>query len=307
MSSLWEPPRGRWIYLPSGPGERTALEVSSVLAEGRSELQAYLVVDTPAFGRTLVLDGQVQSCEFDEWIYHESLVQPGMCAVESPRTVAVLGGGEGAMLREVLRHGSVESVVMVDIDAQVVAACREHLRPFHQGAFDDPRVRVEAAEARSWLESQERRFDVVLVDLTEPLAGGPSCKLFTKEFYELVRRRMSPGGVMALQAGPVRPNMSWAFARVVRTLEVVFDHVVPYTAWVTSFFEEWGFAVAGGAEVSRLSPELFDERLVDRGIVPRFLDGATWAGLLRLSRYIRADLEEQTEPITDAAPLALER
>lgn len=308
MSGLFAPPEGLWLYSPSGPGEQTALRVREVLAEGRSTFQDYLVVDTEAFGRVLLLDGQIQSCELDEAVYHESLVGPAMVAHPEPRRIAVLGGGEGAILREVLRHPSVESVVMVDIDGEVVEACKASLEPFHRGAFDDPRVALHAADARAWLE--ERRgaaFDVVVVDLTEPLAGAASCRLFTREFYELLRGFLAPSAVVSLQAGPVRPNMAWAYGRVINTLAAVFDRVAPYTAWVTSFFEEWGFALAGGPDLEVPTPALLDERQASRGIEPRFLDGATFAGLLALSLPLRQAIAQHTEVITDAAPLALIR
>ncbi len=308
MTGLFEPPEGLWLYSPSGEGELTGLRVRRVLAEGRSRLQDYLVVDTEAFGRVLLLDGQIQSCELDEEVYHEALVAPAMAAHPAPRRVAVLGGGEGAVLREVLRHPSVESVVMVDIDGEVVAACRESLEPFHRGAFDDPRVTLVAADARAWLEEgRASELDVVVVDLTEPIAGAASRLLFTREFYELVRGCLAASGVVSLQAGPVRPDMAWVYGRVVATLRAVFERVTPYTAWVTTFFEEWGFALAGGPGLDDLTPALIDERQAARGIEPRFLDGATFAGLRALSLPVRRAMERSREVITDSAPLALVR
>lgn len=306
--NIWNPPKDSWVYMPSGPGELSALKVKEVLAEGKSAFQTFAIADTVPFGRILILDGQLQSAEYDEWIYHEAFVLPPMCAHPAPKRVAVLGGGEGAMLREVLRHPTVESAVMVDIDGEVVEACKAHLPTYHEGAFDDPRVSVVADDARAWLENQPKgQFDIVLIDLTEPLAGGPSCKLFTKEFYQLVQSSLTPSGVVALQAGAVRPGSAWAFGRVIATLKSVFPHVLAYSAWVTSFFEEWGFAVVGGDEVSTLTPKKLDEVLSARNVEPKFLDGTTFRGLTCLSRYIRKDMELAQEVITDAKPLGLHR
>ena len=284
------------------------MAVREVLAEGRSQYQSYAVLDTVPFGRILVLDDVIQSADIDEFVYHESFVVPAMCALDRPRRVAILGGGEGAMARETLRHGSVESVTMVDIDEEVVAQCKAHLRSQHAGAFDDPRLTLIFADARAWLEAHdEQHFDVVLVDLTEPLAGGPSYRLFTKEFYELVKRRLAPGGVVALQGGSARHELVWAFARVVHTLQAVFPHVLPYVTHVTSFAEPWGFAIAGGDAVSQLTPALLDERLHARDITPRHLDGECFAGLVRLSKVVRDALAQEHTLVTDDDPLVFSR
>jgi spermidine synthase len=307
-ASIWEPPKGTYAYLASGNGELSCVEVRHVLAEGQSPFQSYLVLDTVPFGRILVLDNVIQSADLDEHIYHETFVIPPMCAVERPRRVAVLGGGEGAMVREVLRHPTVEAVTMVDIDEEVVAACREHLPTQHAGAFADPRLTLVYDDARSWLEAQHNPdFDVILVDLTEPLAGGPSDKLFTREFYDLCKRSLAPGGVMALQAGSTRLELAWAFARVIRTLEAVFPNVVSYMTWITSFAEPWGFAVAGGDDVAQLSLELIDTRIKARDVEPRYLDGECFEGLQRLPRYLREAYATNHEVATDERPLVFSR
>lgn len=306
--SIWEPPRGTYAYLSSGNGELSCVEVREILAQGKSPYQSYLVLDTVPFGRILVLDNVIQSADLDEFIYHETFVVPPMCAVEKPRRVAVLGGGEGAMVREVLRHPSLEEVTMVDIDEEVVGVCREHLPGQHAGAFGDPRLKLYYDDARTWLEhQQDPSFDVILVDLTEPLAGGPSDKLFTKEFYEVCKQSLAPGGVMALQAGSTRLELAWAFSRVIRTLESVFPNVVPYMTWITSFAEPWGFAVAGGDEIARLSPKQIDARLKARDVEPRYLDGECFDGLSRLPRYLRVAYAQNRDVATDEHPLVFSR
>ena len=120
----------------------------------------------------------------------------------NPATYAlVIGGGEGATLREVLRYPTVRRAVMVDIDRAVVDACRTYLPEMHRGAFDDARVELRHEDARGWLEATRDRFDVAIVDLTEPLEEGPACLLFTREFYRLLSDRLTEGGTLALQAG----------------------------------------------------------------------------------------------------------
>lgn len=309
MTQLWSPPERRSAYLASGIGEMSCVEVRQVLVEGRSDYQSYAIIDTVPYGRILVLDDVIQSAAYDEWTYHEAFVIPALCAVERPRRVLVLGGGEGSMAREALRHRSVEAVTMVDIDGEVVEACKTHLPEQHACAFDDPRLELIIDDARAWLERHRgETFDVVLVDLTEPLAGGPSYKLFTREFYELIRDALSPSGVMALQAGSIRIGFSWAYARVIHTLSVVFPQVLPYASWVTSFAEQWGFAVVGvGGQVDELDRARIDTRLVQREVEPRYLDGETFEGLRHLPLFVRREIAQERTVATDDNPLSFER
>ena len=136
----------------ASPWEYTAHAVHHEVFHARSDFQDIEIVETEGYGRCLLLGGEVQSFEADEYIYHESLVHPAMLLHPAPRQVLVIGGGEGATLREVLRHRSVERAVMVDLDPQVIAAAREHLPSFHAGSFDDPRVRIEFADGRAFIE-----------------------------------------------------------------------------------------------------------------------------------------------------------
>src|SRR3977135_1876318 len=111
------------------------------LGEAQTKFQHVEIFQTAAYGKTLVLDGRIQSSQGDEFIYHEALVHPGLLATEAaPRSALVIGGGEGATLREILRYPSITRAVMVDIDGEVVELCKKHLPEMHQGIFEDPRV-----------------------------------------------------------------------------------------------------------------------------------------------------------------------
>src|SRR5262245_47815335 len=133
-------------------GERIMLEATEVLHTRQTRFQKLEIADTVSYGRALFLDDKIQSSESDEFVYHEALVHPALVLHPQPRSVLVVGGGEGATLREALRHRTVERAVMVDIDDQAVEACRQYLGAWHQGAFDDSRTELLHADARGWLE-----------------------------------------------------------------------------------------------------------------------------------------------------------
>ncbi len=180
------------------PADRYEHDLAEIYVQGTSPFQDYLIGRSEVWGRMLVLDGVVQSTEGDEFIYHEGIVHPAFYAAsaEHPvRNVLILGGGEGACLREALRWASVEHATMVDIDAQVVEACRVHLPDHHRGAFDDPRVTLLHTDAVAFLHSQpDDSLDVVISDMTDPVEGGPATFCFTQEYFAEVQRVLRPTG-----------------------------------------------------------------------------------------------------------------
>jgi spermidine synthase len=293
-----------WITDEGNPGSSFRYAVSDVLVRTKTRFQDLAIVDTPSYGKALVLDGNWQSCIADEFLYHEPLAHPAMILHGSPRRVAILGGGEGATLREVLRWDCVERATMIDLDADVVAACKEHLREMHQGSFDDPRADVKICDATDWLDATDEKFDVVISDLSEPLEHGPSYQLFTQEYFRQIRRVLMPDGVFAIQAGSVAPHEIAVFARVASTLRTVFENVRPYSSFVPSFSTPWGFLLASSRDMQNLpSPENIDRLIAERTSGDlRMLDGVSFRGLLSTSAHIRNAISNEKAVYTLANP-----
>lgn len=293
-----------WITDEDNSGDSFRYAVSDVLIWTKTRYQDLAIVDTPSYGKALILDGNWQSCVADEFLYHEPLVHPAMIFHGAPRRVAILGGGEGATLREVLRWRSVERVLMIDLDEDVVAACKEHLPEMHEGAFDDPRAEVLACDATEWLDSTNERFDVVISDLSEPLEIGHSYQLFTQEYFKQVRRVLQPDGIFTVQAGSVAPHEITVFARVANTVRTVFDRVRPYSSFVPSFATPWGFLLVSMRAFDDMpTPESVDRSLSEStsgGF--RMLDGEAFQGILSTSAHIRRAIENETTVYTLANP-----
>jgi len=299
-----------WFLEWISPSEFVLRNIDDVLAFEETPFQKVAVVKLRELGKTLIIDGKLQSSLYDEHVYHESLVHPVMASHGRPERVLVLGGGEGATLREVLRYKSVVEAVMVDIDEKVVDFARRHLVEWHQGAFDDPRAKLYFMDGRKFVEDmvgRDERFDVVVLDLVDPLEGGPALRLYTREFYDLVRRLIGDEGVMVTQATSPAfyPDV---FYTINSTISSVFRISRPYTVVVRSFSGQWGF-VAGSNSVDPaiLTPSEIDERLKsllgDEFSKLKFYDGLTHQGLFSLSRDIRAKLEEKYPVSTDDNPV----
>ncbi|CAL5059218.1 unnamed protein product [Urochloa decumbens] len=203
--------------------------LNSVLHRGASKYQEIALIDTKHFGKALIIDGKMQSAEADEFIYHESLIHPPLLFHPNPKTVFIMGGGEGSAAREVLRHSTVQRVVMCDIDEEVVDFCRAHLSA-NRAAFASDRLRLVIDDARAELEKSSEKFDVIVGDLADPVEGGPCYQLYTKGFYDrVVKPKLSDGrGVFVTQAGPAGVlTHREVFSSIYNTLRHVFKCIGP--------------------------------------------------------------------------------
>lgn len=295
----------RWLIEAQSPEEGHLHGIRNFLYSGHTQYQSLDILELGSYGKCLVLDGRIQSTLADEFIYHEALVHPPMLTHPNPQQVFIVGGGEGATLREVLRHRSVKRALMVDIDREVVLKCRELLPEFHQGSFDDSRTELKFVDGRKYLEETSETFDVILIDISEPVQEGPAYLLFTREFYEVVRERLNRPGVIALQAGSVSCVGGECFAAVYSTLKSVFPLVTPYTVFVPSYGIPWGFCMASpDAGTDPFSLKGIDELIRARVQVElRFYDDLTHQGIFSLPKHIRARLAQEQQIIEDNAPL----
>jgi spermidine synthase len=293
-----------WVNEYISPWDVYAHGVVRIFTQRRTRYQDMAIVETGAYGKALVLDGKWQSCTGDEFLYHEALVHPAMIQHGSPRKVLILGGGEGATLREVLRWSSVERAVMIDIDGEVVEACREHLPEMHQGAFDDPRVELVIGDALTWIEQTEERWDVIVSDLSDPIEEGPSFRLFTREYFSQLRSLLDDGGILVVQAGPVAPAELKLHARLANTLGAVFTEAHSYSSHVPTYAAPWGFVIAADRPFElRLDPAEVDARLSRdvRGEL-RLIDGVGLLGLLHTPLHVRRAIAAETEVYTLKEP-----
>jgi len=295
----------RWIYDYFSPHEVHKHALKHILYHGHSEYQEIVIAETECFGRCLILDNEFQSAERDEFVYHEAMVQPAMVLHPDPKKVAIIGGGEGAAMREVLSHKTVEVAVMVDLDEKVVECAKEYLPSFHNGSFSDERAKVLFEDGRKFLEETDLTFDVMIIDITCPLETGPAYKLFTKEFYELVKQKLTPQGLLSIQASTVSQTALTTYTVLSRTLNEVFVNVSPSVAHIPFFAMLWGFCLAtNDADSARISREEIDRRISERVTRElRFYDGITHQALFNLPKYVRKALEEQTHINLDNKPL----
>ena len=291
-----------WCAEKQSEGELHFHALKSNLFSGKTPFQEVGLMESYHFGKLLMLDGDVQSAQKDEFIYHESLVHPAMTLHPNPKKVAILGGGEGATLRELIAYPGLEKVVMVDIDEQLVHLAEEHLAEWHQGAFKDPRVELVFGDAMVWIKENQEKFDVIISDLTEPLPDSPSYKLCTVEFFAQLKKNFAPGGVFVMQASVADLLRFELHARIVATLRQVFKNVRPFASRVPSFDTCWGFAMASDTlDPVDLSADEVDRRVGERiSKTLGYYDGETHVHIFHLPKTHRRAVETYITPLRDA-------
>ena len=280
-------------------------KIKKLIYVGETRYQKVEVVDTYDYGKCLILDGKLQSSAKDEWVYHEALVHPLMVTHPNPRNILVIGGGEGAVLREVLKYDSVVSVVMVDLDREVIEISKKYLGEFCKNSFSNGKVKLVFSDGRKFLEKQPKEsFDGIIVDATDPLEGGPSTLLYTKEFYSLVRSRLRKDGLMVTQATSIYHSPQ-CFSRIYKTVEAVFPVARAFKADVPAYSSAWGFVLGSKKyDPLKLNPKDVDRMLKERKIRNlKFYDGLTHQTMFILPKNLRKMLQKEKEIVKDSKPV----
>ena len=262
-----------------------ALRVDRLLYDSATEHQRLRLFENTRFGRVLTLDDVVQTTEGDNFVYHEMMAHVPLFAHGAARRVLIVGGGDGGLAREVLKHPGVEHVTMVEIDASVVAFSKEYLPSLSAGAFDDARLELVIADGAAFMAAEGPRFDTILVDSTDPI--GPGEVLFTESFYGHARRRLAEGGILVTQNGVpfLQPdeltNTMRAFAALFADWGCYLAHVPTYAGGPMAL----GWATDGAARQTSLAT--LQERFAAAGIATDYYTPEVHQAAFALPRYIQ--------------------
>src|SRR4051812_38590676 len=253
----------------------------------RSRCQEVEVHDSEPFGKLFRLDGHFMTSERDEFFYHENLVHIAALAHPAPERALIVGGGDGGSADELLKHSTMHSVTIAEIDPAVIAISREHLAQVHHGALDDPRVTLQMVDGFRFVEDSRDEFDLIVLDLTDP--GGPSTALYTPAFYAACARRLTAGGAMTMHVGS--PVAHPARVRdTIAQLRGAFAHVTPYLASIPLYGGLWMMACCSRTlDPQQQSAAAIDARIGERGIGRlQYINGDTYRAALALPNFIRS-------------------
>jgi spermidine synthase len=271
-----------WLNAHSGYGFTARQQLATV----ESAYQRVEVYDTHQFGRLFRLDGRLMTSEGEEFFYHECMTHPALLAHPNPRSVLVIGGGDGGSSEEIFKHPGVERIVMAELDPAVIDISRRYLGAIHKGALDDPRLELRLGDGFEFVKNCREKFDLVVLDLTDP--DTPAFRLYTEEFFRMCQRILNPGGLMTMhlgspvfQAGTVRKNAA--------NLRKVFKHVAPLALYIPLYGSLWCLAVASDSvNVRGLSPDTAAQRLRERKIGGlRYYNADLHPALFSLPTFVR--------------------
>ena len=274
-----------WFEETLHPGFRSRLGIDRIIHETKTEHQHLIIFDNPEFGRVLALDGVVQTTERDEFIYHEMLAHTPVFAHGAARNVLIIGGGDGGMLEEVLKHRSVEAAVQVEIDDTVVELSKQHLRSICGDGYDDPRTEVVITDGVEFVNDTDRKFDVIIVDSTDPI--GPGEVLFGRRFYGGCKRCLAEGGILVTQNG-VPFVQGEELSGTMSVFRELFESVTCYRASVPAYIGG-DMTFGWGSDDTRCTDvplEILRERFKDAGIETNYYTPDVHRGAFALPPYI---------------------
>ncbi|CRK99888.1 CLUMA_CG013191, isoform A [Clunio marinus] len=178
------------------PGQCFSLKVKEILHEEKSEFQDIKILDTETYGKALILDGVIQCTERDEFGYQELISMIPICSHPNPERVLIVGGGDGGVAREAIKHPAVKEVYQVEIDGRVVDLSKKYL-PFMACGFDSPKVHLTIGDGFEFMKNHKEEFDVIITDSSDPI--GPAVSLFQESYFELMKKALRPGGIICSQ------------------------------------------------------------------------------------------------------------
>jgi spermidine synthase len=272
-----------WYTEHQASGIRYSMQIEDMLYSGKSDFQEIQVYETVAWGRVMVIDGYTMTTDKDEFIYHEMLTHVPLMSHKNPEKVLIIGGGDGGILREVVKHPSVKLAHLVEIDEKVIEVSKKYFPQIACG-FDSPKAKVDIADGIAYIKSIENEYDVIIIDSTDPV--GPAVGLFSHDFYAGAARALKPDGIFAAQ------TESWMFnteliKTIASTLKVFFKEYKPYIATIPTYpSAAWCFSIASQKNVG----EIHDERRY-QALDTRYYTPAIHKASFALPRFFEQALE----------------
>ena len=272
-----------WFSEMHTPNVKLSIRVDKQVYSGQSEYQRIDVFNSPEFGRFLVLDGYMMRTQKDEFIYHEMITHVPLAVHPRAKDILVIGGGDGGVVRELVKYDDIESIDLVEIDEEVTRVCKEYL-PFTACSFDDPRVQLHFEDGLKFVRSVKDKYDLIIVDSTDPF--GPGEGLFTREFYGNCYKALHEDGIMVNQhESPFYTEDAIACQRAHKRIVESFPKAKVYQAHIPSYPSgHWLFGFAS----KKYHPlrDLNEKKWNARGIKCRYYTTTLHKGAFYIPAYV---------------------
>ena len=273
-----------WIDVSSSDDQRLYISVDQVYVRKRTKFQDLWIVELADFGKSLFLDGEWQSSVKNEFYYHECLVHPAFVCHAEPKSVLILGGGEGATIREALKWKSVEQIAMVDIDGELVTECKRYLPEMHQGSFDSPKVTLIIQDAVDYINNSKSKWDIIISDLTSPSEFGLADRLYSQEYLQKCCELLTPEGFFVIQSGSSQIFSLGGHAKLASRIRSVFKDSLSYAN-----IDGWTFIMASNKKIKFPNSHKKIDLILEAQLSAKTksLDGSAILGMFSLPKHFR--------------------
>ncbi len=271
-----------------------SLVQDQILFEHHTQHQHLVIFKNQQWGTVMMLDGVVQTTEKDEFIYHEMMTHVPMFSHQEPKNILIIGGGDGGILREVLKHSSVKKVTQVEIDQAVIDMCIKYLPNHSSSAYLDSRVNIVIDDGVNYVKNSDQKFDVIISDSTDPI--GPGESLYTSTFYKGIKNCLNEKGIFVAQNGVCFMQIDEVITTQQR-LNPLFADVSFYSAAVPTYVGGiMTFAWASQDQNLRLrSAEYLNQRFIQSKIDTKYYHPAIHSASFILPKYLEDTLENNND------------
>jgi spermidine synthase len=260
---------------------------TKTLVKEISLFQEIEIFENPNFGIVLALDSVIQTTQNDEFFYHEMFSHVPIFSHKNPKAVLIIGGGDGGILRETIKHENIEKVVMIEIDAKVVELCNKFMPMLNNGAFLSSKAKVLIEDGIAYVKNTKEKFDIVIVDSTDP--NPSSAVLFTKDFYINAKSKLNEGGILATQSG-VPFFQPEEMSAIYNTLKSIFKYVQFFVVPVPTYIG--GFMVLSFATDTKenldFNLDILQQKLIQSNIIDlKYYNSSIHIASFSIPNYIK--------------------
>jgi spermidine synthase len=278
-----------WYFETLYPEVKLGLK-GKLLYKKKTPFQDLRIYATSKFGNTLVLDGATQTTEKDEFIYHEMLTHPVMLLHPKPQKILIIGGGDGGILREVLKHKSVKQVYLVEIDRDVIETSKRYLKSICKNSFQDKRVKIVVSDGAKFVRTTSEKFDIVIVDSPDPV--GVARVLFSEKFYKDINSILNKDGLTIRQTGSTflqidELKSNWRMLR--KIFSYVWIHLVAIPTYIGGFFSIT--CASKKIDISKVGFKFLNRRFRKLKINTKYYNPSIHLASIATPEYIRRNLK----------------
>lgn len=292
-----------WKTYFSKNSEEKSIEYCKSIIKKKTAIQEVEIIQSKTLGEVIFIDNSPQSASVDEFVYHEILTHPAIITFGNPKKVFIAGGGEGCLLRELLKYNCIKSIIQCDIDKEAIEIFDKYLHHWHTESYHNKKVKLIYNDARAYLENSNEISDIIIVDITAPISGGPSWRLFTKEFYEIVYNRLSKKGILTLQAQSANINNLDCFSTLINTLKKIFPIVRPMHAMQILPGDDWGFILCSkGNDPVTIRKSKIIKSIKNNKSKLKFYNEETHSMIFKFPKYFYDFIKQHKRITTDKRP-----